>query len=439
MSGPVVYILLVIQVVMLAAIIIFALGQRNLRRDITGDVGSKMKDADQAFDGRLTSMRQELDGKIGQVGTTVVDWLGKQNQAFGDNVDKMRDSVDKSLTTGRTEMEERLKNITNQVDKRIADAVTQINQRLESNVDVIQKANENFSQRIEASTKVFAEVKQELGKIEEAQKKVRDVGIQVEELASILQAPKARGGFGEAFLVDFLAQHLPVEHYKLQHAFSDGQRVDAVIILQGGMVPIDAKFPLENFRRLISSKEGDDIEKGAKVRFRNDVKKHVDDIARKYIRPTEGTFEFAFMYVPAENVYYEMVTASFEGDRPLSDYAIGKRVIPVSPNNFFAYLMTVAVGLRGMQLEERTKEVLAKLSQLNSEMCGVVESYHLLGSHLRNATKKYTDTDRKLEKLTSNLSGLTAGTKEEGAGLPEETSAVETSPDALTEGNMFEA
>jgi DNA recombination protein RmuC len=429
MPEQTIYIFLIVQAVMLVAIAALAVliaGQRNLRRDIAEQVGAKVEEADEAFDGKLTVLRQELDGKITHVGDTVVDWLGKQNQAFVEGIDRMRDTVDKTLTTGRTEMEERLKNVTGQVDKRIAEMVSEINRRLEANVDVIQKANENFSQRIEASTKVFSEVKQELGKIEEAQRNISKVGLQVEELAVILQAPKARGGFGEAFLVDFLEQHLPKEHYELQHSFADGQTVDAVIKLVGGMVSVDAKFPLENFRRLISGKEGADIEKGAKVRFRNDVKKHVDDIARKYIRPTEGTFEFAFMYVPAENVYYEIVTAEFEGERPLSDYGVGKRVIPVSPNNFFAYLMTVAIGLKGMQLEERTKEVLAKLSQLNNEMQIISGDYKILGTHLKNAAQKYGETNRKLDKFTDNLGSLTEGTGEEGKPLAEdeETKAI---------------
>jgi len=421
---------LIIQVVMLIAVIVLAIStmaQRNLRRDLVDQVGSKMKENEGAFDGRLTTMRQELDGKIGDVGKNVVDWLGKQNDAFTKNIDNMRTTVDQTLTSGRKELDDRLKTVTDQVDKRIEVAVTQINQRLESNVTVIQEANKNFSQRIEASTSVLANLQKQIGQIEEAQKNISKVGLQVEELANILQAPKARGGFGEAFLADFLAQHLPKEHYTLQYSFNDGQTVDAVIRLAGGMlVPIDAKFPLENFRRLISSKEGEDIDKGSKVRFRNDVKKHVDDIARKYIRPTEGTFEFAFMYVPAENVYYEMVTAEFEGDKPLSDYAIAKRVIPVSPNNFFAYLMTVAMGLKGMQLEERTKEVLARLSQLNSEMSGIVADYQVMGTHLRNATQKYSETSKKLDKFSTSLGTLTAIPAEEAKAIGEGGEVVNT-------------
>ncbi len=410
------YIILSLLVALTAAVIVLMFKIFGRKDD------SKSTGAD--IDGKLTSVRQELETKIGQVGESVVGWLGKQNQAFVDNIDKMRGTVDQSLATGRKELDDRLKAVTEQVDKRLEVAVGQINTRLESNVDFIQRAGKDFSERIDASTKVFAEMKQELGKIEEAQKKVRDVGLQVEELTSILQAPKARGGFGEAFLSDFLAQHLPAEHYALQYGFSDGQKVDAVIKLQGGMVPIDAKFPLENFRKLISSKEGDDIEKGAKVRFRNDVKKHVDDIASKYIRPAEGTFEFAFMYVPAENVYYEIVTAEFEGDRPLSDYAVGKRVIPVSPNNFFAYLMTVAMGLKGMALEEHTKEVLAKLSQLNDEMCAVVESFTVLGTHLKNAAAKYGETNRKFEKFSTSLENLTALPREERQALEDGSRAL---------------
>lgn len=432
-------ILLVIQILLFATVILIAyitLSRRSREGDLSDKIGSQVEGIEKSLDTKLTETRRELDTKIGQVGDNVVNWLGKQNAAFIEGIDKMRDSVNKGLADGRREQDERLKASTAQMDKRIAIAINEINRRLESNVEVIQKANKDFSDRIEASTKVFSEVKKELGKIEEAQRKVREVGIQVEELANILQTPKARGGFGEAILADFLMQHLPVEHYELQYGFADGQKVDAVIKLAGGMVPIDAKFPLENFRRLISSKEGDDIERGAKVRFRNDVKKHVDDIARKYIRPTEGTFEFAFMYVPAENVYYEMVTARFEDDRPLNDYAIGKRVIPVSPNNFFAYLMTVAMGLKGLQLEERTKEVLAKLSQMSSEMRGVFESYQVLGRHIRNAWGKYEDTEKKLDRFSANLESLTD--MEESQKITDSTDATD-SKTISEEGSILDA
>ena len=282
--------------------------------------------------------------------------------------------MDESLTRGRQEQERKLQSVTEQLDKRL---------------------------------NVFGELKEHLGQLEAAQKKIGEVGLQVNELTKILQAPKARGGFGEALLNDFLAQHLPKEHYEIQYKFPDGHIVDAIIKLAGGLVPIDSKFPLENFRKLIGSKEGEDIEKGAKRRFRNDVKKHVDDIASKYIRPADGTLEFAFMYIPAENVYYEIITSEFESDLSLNDYAIGKRVIPVSPNNFFAYLMTVAMGLRGMQLEERTKEVLAKLSQMNSQLGSVISDFQTLGSHLTNAAGKYRDTNEGLNKFDSNLRRLT--------------------------------
>jgi uncharacterized protein YukE len=215
MPEQTIYISLIIQALMLIAVIvlaILAMGQRGLRRDLVDQVGSKMKETEGAFDGKLTTMRQELDGKIGRVGETVVDWLGKQNQAFADNIDKMRNKVDESLATGRTELNQQLNNVTGLINQRLEDSTKQINQRLESNVTVIQEANKNFSQRIEASTSVLANLQKQIGQIEEAQKNISKVGLQVEELANILQAPKARGGFGEAFLADFLAQHLPQDH-----------------------------------------------------------------------------------------------------------------------------------------------------------------------------------------------------------------------------------
>jgi DNA recombination protein RmuC len=368
-------ILLAVQILLLAAVIVAVsamYAQRSRRRDQFENVSERIEHIEQGLDNKLSGVRQELETKIGQVGENVVDWLGKQNQAFIENIDKMRTTVDQTLATGRKELDDRLKVVSDQ-----------ISQRLQSNIDVIQKANRDFSDRIDASTKVFAEVKEGLGKIE------------------------------EAILADFLQQYLPAENYELQYAFSDGQKVDAVIKLTDGLVPIDAKFPLENFRRLISSKEGEDIEKGAKVRFRNDVKKHIDDIAAKYIRPAEGTFDFALMYVPAENVYYEIITAEFEGGRSLSDYACSKGVHPASPNNFSAFVKTIAIGLKGMKLEESIKDVLAKLTQMSSEMGGVIESYQVLGAHIRHASGKYDETEKKLDRFSSSLQSLTATTEKD--------------------------
>src|SRR5437016_10716620 len=218
----------------------------------------------------------------------------------------------------------------------------------------LQQSTASMNTRLDKAAGVIGDLREKVGQIHE-------VGKAAQELVNIMRAPKLRGGMGELFLGDLLAQILPQEHFKLQHRFRSGEAVDAVIQIGNKYVPVDSKFPLENFRRIMDS-QSDSERVSARKQFLRDVKKHVDAISTKYILPDEGTYNFALMYVPAENVYYETIikeesSASGE-ERPLFSYALEKRVVPVSPNSFYAYLQTILLGLRGMQVEERAQEIL---------------------------------------------------------------------------------
>ncbi len=185
--------------------------------------------------------------------------------------------------------------------------------------------------------------------------------------------------------------------------------VDAVILIGANFVPVDSKFPLENFRRVVeAATESERI--AARKQFLRDVKRHVDAIATKYILCDEGTYDFALMYVPAENVYYEtIIKEDNAGDeRQLFGYALGKRVIPVSPNSFYAYLQTILLGLRGMKVEERAHEILNTLARLRADFEKLQESFRVLGKHLTNAQGSYADTERTLTKFDAKLSQIEA-------------------------------
>jgi DNA recombination protein RmuC len=208
------------------------------------------------------------------------------------------------------------------------------------------------------TTESFGQIQSSLGRLTEASRHMEEVGKNIASLSDILRAPKFRGGMGELLLGDLLSQILSPEHYKLQYSFSSGDRVDAVIILKVGMVPVDAKFPLESFQRMIASSE-EGGQKKHKREFTRAVKGHIDNIAQKYVLPDEGTFDFALMYIPAENVYYETIIKD-EGlgeEKSLLSYALEKRVIPVSPNSFYAYLQAIALGLKGLHIEKRAQEL----------------------------------------------------------------------------------
>jgi DNA recombination protein RmuC len=263
----------------------------------------------------------------------------------------------------------------------------------------LQQSSTAMNTRLDNAAKVVGDLREKVGQIHE-------VGKAAAELVNILRAPKLRGGMGELFLGDLLAQILPAEHFKLQHRFRSGEAVDAVIQIGNKFVPVDSKFPLENFRRIMDS-QSDSERVAARKQFMRDVKKHVDAIATKYILPDEGTYNFALMYVPAENVYYETIikeesSASGE-ERPLFSYALEKRVVPVSPNSFYAYLQTILLGLRGMQVEERAQEILNTLARLRGDFERVQESFRVLGKHLTNAQGSYSEGEKALAKFDAKL------------------------------------
>lgn len=255
-------------------------------------------------------------------------------------------------------------------------------------------------------THVVGTVQGSLGRVGEATQRVFDIAKDIAGLEQILKSPKIRGGLGETFLENLLAQMLPRDHYDLQHAFSTGDRVDAVVKIGDRLAPVDAKFPLENFRRMI---EESDEEKRRQLKraFARDVKARADEIAKKYILPDEGTFDFAMMYIPAENVYYEIIVKDeATEEESAAAYAIGRRVIPVSPNSFYAYLRVIVLGLRGLQIERDAREIQTRLSRLRGDMEKFHEAFDILGKHLTNARSKYEDAAAALNRVETKLEGI---------------------------------
>ena len=238
------------------------------------------------------------------------------------------DSLSQNVTTNLNSVTQNVLSQLNQVTK-------QVNERLKENASQLDRQHQNVNQRLDNAAKVVTSVTSKLSQLEESNKKIYEVGKDIAGLQEILRAPKLRGGIGELFLGDLLAQILPKEHYTLQYTFKNGGKVDAVIHFRDKLlVPIDAKFPLENFKKMAEA-DSEDAKKKARKVFIQDIKKHIGDIQAKYILPEENTLDFAFMYIPAENVYYETIIKD-SGEKSLSGFALEKKVIPVSPNTFFS-------------------------------------------------------------------------------------------------------
>ena len=309
-----------------------------------------------------------------------------------------------------------LDNSTQLIHQQMGQLVSNVNERLKESSEVLQKSQQSLGERLDNAARVVGNVQKSLGSLEEANRKIYEVGKDIASLQEILRAPKLRGGLGEFFLGDLLGQILPSAHFTTQFSFRSGEKVDAVIKLGGSLVPVDSKFPLENFKRMLEGVTEDDKNK-ARRQFVADVKKHIDAIATKYILPDEGTYDFALMYIPAENVYYETIIKDDAAgvDRNISQYALSKKVIPVSPNSFYAYLQAIVLGLKGMKIEERAKEIIQYLGRLEGDFSRFKEEFNLVGKHLGHAQSSFQSADKRLDQFGQKLLAAEAEKK----GLPE--------------------
>jgi len=272
---------------------------------------------------------------------------------------------------------------------------------LAGKLDAIQKQVDGSLQSVTTQVAAFGEVKETLGQVTAATNRVAELGKDITSLQNILQAGLKRGAFGEILLQNLLAQILPPKFYKMQYYFDDREHVDAVIFLGDRLLPIDSKFPLEGF----------DDGGASKAAFARSVRGRIDETA-KYIRPAEHTLAFAMLYVPAENIYYDIIN-----NPDLFQYAMQRHVIPVSPNSMFAYLQVVVYGLRGMEIEEHARMILEQLSSVQLALGGVQEQYEKLGTHIAHTQSSHADLGKKVDRVAGQLEGLASVTlPEEGEG-----------------------
>ena len=238
--------------------------------------------------------------------------------------------------------------------------------------DSILKSNQEINKRLTDAAKLFGEVQHKVGQMTELGRSMKDV-------QELLKGPKTRGIFGEDALESLLKQVMPVQNYQMQYRFQSGEAVDCVIKLKEGLICIDSKFPLENFRSMMKSESKEDKENFRK-NFTRDVKKHVETIAKKYILPKEGTMDFALMYVPMESVFQEIVN-----DQELMDYSRSKKILVTSPNSFYHYVTVIHTALKGAQINELAKQVLNTISALKQESDKFSANLGILTKHVTNA------------------------------------------------------
>jgi len=288
-------------------------------------------------------------------------------------------------------LEHRLGGIEDSLDRRLIEIDARVGQRFG-------ELDGKLLSSQESSTKTAVDIAEKLVRVEGATEQMLARANDLARLEQILRPPKARGGFGELLLENLLRDRLPPSAYQTQYGFKSGERVDAVIRIEK-LVPIDAKFPLDNFERMVEAENEADCELFAKA-FARDVKGHIDAIANKYVKPAEGTYDFAFMYLPVEGIYYELVSGRTGA---LLKYAHDRCVFPVSPTTFTAYLQVIAFGLKGMEFEQNAHEVMAYLADLRKDFGRFRDDFDLVGKHLGNAHTKYTDAEKRLDRFDGKL------------------------------------
>jgi DNA recombination protein RmuC len=266
-----------------------------------------------------------------------------------------------------------------------------LNQNMNSMNEKLDKTTDAINERLTNAARVISLVQKELGTVQE-----RFKGF--EEFNELLH-PKMRGNIGEKILADMLAQVFPNEQYALQHKFRGGETVDAIIRTQAGIVPIDSKFPLENFKQMTRA-ENDEDKRQASREFVKAVKKHIDDISKKYLLPDEGTVNFAVMYVPSENVYYHILT---DDENDLLEYAKGKSVLMTSPHGFFNFLRIILMGLERNKLQEQAQKIWDILKGVQQESIRFGETIGVMSRHVTNAKNAMDNVHAGYDKLNGKL------------------------------------
>src|SRR5216684_1360457 len=317
----------------------------------------------------LESQMNELRRDLQTIATSQASSTG-QLEAIARNVAQRLDSVTPAL-------QDAIKNSAQITGQMTSDAQTKMADELKNTRDQI------------------SQIQRQLGEVQQAGKQMSQTA---QTLEGILGGAKSRGSLGEVTLERLLEDSLPRAQYEMQYRFSSGEAADAVIKLRDKkLMAIDSKFPLDAYRRI--STEGDE----ARRAFANAVKGHADVIARKYIVPNEGTLEVALMFVPSESVYYELLRTQDNKGQPLDAYCRDKKVIAVSPNTLYAHLCVIAMGMRGMQMEENAKRLLESLSGMEKQLDKFADKFGTLGTHLKNAQQSYSESDKLFEKAQNTL------------------------------------
>ncbi len=306
---------------------------------------------------------------------------------------------------------ELLKADVTELNRTITSLQSTLGDKLERNAATMQSS---LQKQLTESMKLVGDVSQRLTKLDETNRRVVDVADELKTLQNVLQNPKQRGVFGEYYLESVLTNILPVNQYKMQYSFKNGSIADAVVFLdKGRMLAIDSKFSLENYNRMVGAEHKPEREELLK-KVRADLKNRIDETS-KYILPAEGTMDFAFMFIPSESLYYDLLIGDVgtgSSARDMIEYAFReKRVIIVSPTSFMAYLQTVLQGLRSLQIEEQAKDIQIQVGKLGRHIATFDEYMNKLGKSLGTTVNHYNHAHKELAKVDTDVTKIAGSHK----------------------------
>ena len=331
--------------------------------------------------------------------------VSKIEKNVRENLDRENLEKTASLNMMKTDLIELNKTLLSMTEK-FGENFTNLNEKVSEKLERNNLQIQNSVQKqLSESTKIVDEVSKRLTKLDETNKRVVDVASELKTLQNVLQNPKQRGVFGEFYLRQVLENILPPNAFSLQYKFENGEIVDAAIFLdKNKILPVDSKFSLENYNRMLEA-DGEE-RKLLEKKVRDDLKKRIDETS-KYIRPSENTMDFAFMFIPSESLYYDMLVGKVGtggSERDLIEYAFGdKRVIVVSPTSFMAYLQTVLQGLKSLQIEDQSKEIQKRVGQLSVHIQKYEDLMAKLGKSLGTTVGHYNNAHRELGKIDKDV------------------------------------
>jgi len=336
---------------------------------------------------------------------------GTSNQASQNIIEQMqqiREEMFRGTSEQRKEIQERLDRVNDELNRGL------------------KHSHSSMQQQFQQTSGIVKDVTERLTKLDETNKQVLDFSSQLQNLQNILKNPKQRGVLGEYWLETLLGNVLPKESYKMQYSIGEDQKTgqkliaDSVIFISNEIIAIDAKFSLENYNRMMKEQDQEKREKIEKE-FKADVKRRIDETS-KYIRPDLGTMDFAFMFIPAEGVYYNLLNAdvgSGINSASLVEYAFSKQVMIVSPTSFYAYLQTVILGLRKLKIEKHTQEIIKRVGELGKHFMSYADYHDKLGKNLGTVVNQYNQSSGELRKMSKDVEKISSGTMEDVIDLEE--------------------